>query len=280
MSSRYGGFRVGKKRILNDWDNRKTPSTMQPAPESIEEFDYATAQGVWNLNSTTQFPRWAGPRTISNTTANSNGTTTVSSLSITAPTGIQANELILIIAGNSNDTSTAQFNDSTLKPTGFTLIKTVGNATPDCHVAAFYKVATGNEGGTSISIPAQSANHMWAMCLRIANVNTSSPIDVIGNNWLTDSATSHIIPAITPTYENTLAVYCLAADGSDVGPFSDPQGGWVEIEEIMAGNNATSASGVVGIKRLKKSRSTGVVIINYGASADGGAGFMFNIRGL
>jgi hypothetical protein len=53
--SRYGGFRVGKSRILNDWDSRKSPSSNIAAPASIMELDYSTAQGIWNLNSTIQF---------------------------------------------------------------------------------------------------------------------------------------------------------------------------------------------------------------------------------
>jgi hypothetical protein len=56
--SRYGGFRVGKSRILNQWEQRRSPSAATvEAPKSIEEFDYSTAQGIWNLQSTTQFPK-------------------------------------------------------------------------------------------------------------------------------------------------------------------------------------------------------------------------------
>jgi hypothetical protein len=58
--SRYGGFRVGKARILNDWDNRKSPSRSVEAPTKITEFDYSTAQGIWTLQSTTQFPKNSG----------------------------------------------------------------------------------------------------------------------------------------------------------------------------------------------------------------------------
>lgn len=280
MTSRYGGFRIGKSKILNNWDQRRADSSIQPAPETIEEFDYSTAQGVWNLRSTVQFPKWNGPRMMSYTTSSSNGSTTTSSLSITAPSGIQVNDMILIIAGNSNDTSTAQFNNTTLKPTGFELINTIGNSTSDCHVAAFYKIASGNEGESTITIPAQSANHMWAICMRISKANTPFPIDTVGKALIMSSSNSHTIPSITPNYENTLAVYCLAADGSDVEPFSTPQNGWIEIAEIMAGNSSSSASGVVGIKRLKVSGSTGDVVVNYGSGSDGAAAFMFNIRGL
>jgi hypothetical protein len=62
--SRYGGFRVGKFRILNQWELRRSPSAAEvQAPATIQDFDYSTAQGIWNLQSTTQFAK----RSIINT---------------------------------------------------------------------------------------------------------------------------------------------------------------------------------------------------------------------
>lgn len=56
--SRWGGFRSGRKRYKNKWDDLRTPSSatdLLPTPESPVDFDYTTAQGIWNLNSTVQF---------------------------------------------------------------------------------------------------------------------------------------------------------------------------------------------------------------------------------
>lgn len=56
--SRWGGFKSGRKRYRNRWDDLRTPSSataLQPAPESPINFDYTTAQGIWNLGSTIQF---------------------------------------------------------------------------------------------------------------------------------------------------------------------------------------------------------------------------------
>ena len=54
--SRWGGFLRGKLRYTEDWNLLKTPeSTGVPAPDSPLTFDYTTAQGIWNLNSTIQF---------------------------------------------------------------------------------------------------------------------------------------------------------------------------------------------------------------------------------
>jgi hypothetical protein len=58
--SRWGGFRKGRRRYSNWWDELRTPdaaSESVAAPASPTEFDYTTAQGIWNLNSTMQFKK-------------------------------------------------------------------------------------------------------------------------------------------------------------------------------------------------------------------------------
>ena len=58
--SRWGGFRKGRKRYINWWDELRTPDAATESvetPTSPTEFDYTTAQGIWNLNSTMQFPK-------------------------------------------------------------------------------------------------------------------------------------------------------------------------------------------------------------------------------
>jgi hypothetical protein len=53
---RFGGFRKGKSIILTGWEDRKSSSSSQVIPPTnIFEFDYSTAQGIWDLDSTTQF---------------------------------------------------------------------------------------------------------------------------------------------------------------------------------------------------------------------------------
>lgn len=55
--SRFGGFRAGKKKYLSKWETMKSPSSTVTAPTSAQNFDYSKAQGIWNLNSTIQFPK-------------------------------------------------------------------------------------------------------------------------------------------------------------------------------------------------------------------------------
>lgn len=56
MKNRFGGFRT--RRLFSVWEDRVSPSASStPVPETIQDFDYTTAQGIWNLKSTTQFPK-------------------------------------------------------------------------------------------------------------------------------------------------------------------------------------------------------------------------------
>lgn len=53
--SRWGGFRAGRLRYTSQWTSLRTPAAAAqsiPAPTSPTNFDYTTAQGIWNLTST------------------------------------------------------------------------------------------------------------------------------------------------------------------------------------------------------------------------------------
>lgn len=56
--SRWGGFRAGRLRYTSQWTSLRTPAAAAqsiPAPTSPTNFDYTTAQGIWNLTSTVNF---------------------------------------------------------------------------------------------------------------------------------------------------------------------------------------------------------------------------------
>jgi hypothetical protein len=54
--SRFGGFRL--RNLISKWQDRVSPSAGTiPAPENILDLDYTNAKGIWNINSTMQFPK-------------------------------------------------------------------------------------------------------------------------------------------------------------------------------------------------------------------------------
>jgi hypothetical protein len=193
-------------------------------------------------------------------------------LSLTRPTGVTAGDLLLIIVGNDDNTANQQWNSTTLRPSGFNFINTAGNATPDAHVAAFYRIADGTEA-SSTSTPAQISADYWGYYIRVTGVSTTSPIDVIGADYNGTSLTTHNITAITTTIDQALAFYALSGDGGDLDPFS-VAGAWTERAETEAGSGIGNGSGTWGTRLMTSAGSTGVAAVTM-ALADGAAGFQF-----
>ena len=73
--SRWGGFRKGRQRYLEKWIDLRTDKAVSESiteTPAVTEFDYTTAQGIWNLNSTVQFKK-------GNTSSGGSGGPTLSS---------------------------------------------------------------------------------------------------------------------------------------------------------------------------------------------------------
>lgn len=101
-------------------------------------------------------------------------------LTINKPTGVQTNDLLIIAVGNDklNPSDPLEYNDTTNKPTGFTLIGCEDSVTQDITIAAFYRIADGTEG-SSFSVSAVTAsedNETMGWCYRISGVDTTTPI--------------------------------------------------------------------------------------------------------
>jgi hypothetical protein len=139
---RFGGFRKGKSIILTGWEDRKSSSSSQVIPPTnIFEFDYSTAQGIWDLDATTQFVKrvqYIGY------------TTSAATSSINLLSNLMQGDLVIVATYFSGSTPST--------PTGFTLgqsgfTNSVGymwsykfmGATPDT-------TATGLSAGASICL--------------------------------------------------------------------------------------------------------------------------------
>lgn len=106
-------------------------------------------------------------------------TTDASSITLTKPGSVAAGDLLLIIVINDAGVSTAQWNNTTLKPTGFTFINTAGDANTDCHAGAFWRIADGSEGAT-ISVPCATASDYIGWYIRVTGADTTTPVNEIG----------------------------------------------------------------------------------------------------
>lgn len=215
--------------------------------------------------------------------SDSGGTTAVNNLDVTKPTSgstagpagaknAAAGDTLIILVGNDDATATAQWDDSTLKPTGFTLINEVGDATADAHCAAFWRTVDGTEGST-FNVPAQSTNDMWAFCILLSGIDNTTPVHQTGAD-VSDNTPPIAITGVTTTIADCLAFYVCAYDGGDDGGFSVSGTGWSELAEEHAGTGVNNASGCCGTRQMSGTGATGTATVAVVVS-DGTVGFQF-----
>ena len=198
------------------------------------------------------------------------------SLTLTKPSGVQTGDLLIIIVGNDDNTATAQWNNTTYKPAGFTLINESGNSTCDTHTAAFYRIADGTEDAT-IPVPAQSSDDYWGFYIHISGVGADTPINKIGPDINTGSSVGSIaITGVITDVDGCLAIYVHSYDGGDCSAFNPSGTGWSEESEIRAGTGSGNSSGSWGKKEQTNLGATGTVTIS-GTPTDGWSGFQFAI---
>jgi hypothetical protein len=240
-----------------------------------------TYSGIWNLraNMLNKAVETDVSRIVNYSTAFT--TSAATSVNIVLPAFIKRNDLILIFAGNDNTTDTAQFDNSTHKPTGFTFIKTAGDSVADVHCAAFYKVANGSESETTLNVPAQSSFNMWAVALIVRGALVSSPVGNLGTANTVDVLTTSYIPGLITTKEHSIVFTTASFDGTDTIPYniSSNTGLWLNKNTIQVGvGGATGTGGLVAWNQLTANQSSSEsVTIAYSAS-DGAAGFQFEIK--
>lgn len=201
--------------------------------------------------------------------ATSGGAPDTDTLTLVAPSGITAGELLLLIACSDDTTYTPQFSDNV---SGWTFIGQAGDTGVGAHIGAWYKIAAGGEG--NVAVVAESSDQMLGWYIRISGVDTDNPINASQFEQQSD-ATDHDIAAITTNVADCLAIYGLSFDGGDSGGFSQPTG-WTEQDEEATGTGGTNGSGVWGSKTQSSAGSTNTATVTTTAS-DGSAQFQIAI---
>jgi len=214
---------------------------------------------------------YAAPYVFEDYTQN---TDTSNSLTLTKPSNVAIGDLLLILVGNESSISSAEWDNTTHKPTGFTLINESGNDSTDTHTGAFYRIADGSEGAT-INVPAQSSVNYWGFYIRVAGVDPTNPINAVGSDANTVD-TSIVISGITRNTDECLAFYIHSFDGGDSTSFTEAGSGWVEKKEIRADTSGNGSSGSWGTKSQTYYGSTGEVTVS-GTASDGWSRFQFAV---
>lgn len=201
MFSRWGGFRKGRQRYRNWWDELKAPSAPSTAPTSPTEFDYTTAQGIWNLDSTVQFSKKKSlPITFVGyaSAIHSNGSSfsiSLSSLTGGIATSPSAGDIVIVSYGAGSYNTEYPTSSRSVSTSGYTdifdsMLSTIGTSTY-AHIAnVAYKVMEASPDA-SVTVSAVTGGTTAYMAgVGQAWVFRSSGTFSIGDNIVTDTSTS------------------------------------------------------------------------------------------
>lgn len=196
--------------------------------------------------------------------------TAASTITMTAPSGITADELLIIIVGN--DDSSA---DIGCTASGWTTEIEIGDGGSDAHLCVLWKIALGDEGNVTVSGDG-SSNEWGGWYFRVSGASTTAPINV-KHSELVGSNNTIALDSITTTATNTLAFYAVTFDGNDLLPASVSGGTWVEYDEYDAGGGSTGNAGAFGTTTVGSPGGTGIATVST-AAFDGISGAVFAIR--
>jgi len=230
----------------------------------------------------TQVPIMALPVLESFATAISvdNSSTTVA---CAEPSGVAVGDtLIILLANGQSNPVAAEFDDSTLKPTGFTLIDTISSGSSDVNVAAYWRIATGGESWP-ITATVNSSTDIISYTLRISGAHATTPIHLSGTPQAIGANSSFTVTALTTTLDDTLIIGLAGFDGGDGDPFSMHEDADVAytLQASRQGNSSEGGgdSATLGwaTRDMASQGGTGVLKISPVSSSDGWAGFAIAI---
>lgn len=189
MSHRYGGFVKGFRIFSKEWTDTKSPSSSASAPTSPTNFHYNDAKGIWNSNSTAQFPKSqgqlaftiVGQTSVASSGANGGGTTTT----VTTPSGAAIGDVLIMVVQSGSSAITG--------PNGWTTGASSTNASQNSYV--YYQILTG----------APSANYSFTQAgislinatLIVIRKTAGSPTFVAGSTTTDSSLSSVVFGSVT-----------------------------------------------------------------------------------
>jgi len=216
------------------------------------------------------------PTIESYASATTGGSASTSITFSSAPSGLTAGDLILILIANERNNDWQYQN-----VTGYTRVTLASNAN-DIQLGIYYRIATGdaNDGFPNLSVTYASSNEFavgWA--LRISGVDTTNPIPIFGTYQTGIGSSNQTVPSITTTTDNNLVIMFVGLDGSDVDPITITSGtGWTSgaYAEDDAGDQTLGVYGEWYTKEMSTAGATGTVSMSHGN--DGWAGLQFAIK--
>jgi RHS repeat-associated protein len=198
-------------------------------------------------------------------------TTTGATLTLTKPTGVVANDVLIASIGLTPSSVAIS------PPAGWTLVRRTDNAGPTSNsLAVYYKVAGASEPASyawGVSGAAFTVGGVQAF----TGVDTATPIDV-ENGQATPAATTHATPGVTTTLANTMLVTAHAF--ASAATWSPPAGMTESFDRPSGANNATGMA-IEGNRVLQAvAGATGAKTATASANADAGNAHLLALKPL
>lgn len=187
--SRFGGFRVGKTRYLNNWNTLKSENVA--APETVQDLDYTKAKGIWNLRSTMQFPKkpsFSASYITSATVGSTSSSYTFNSVNIGAAS---AQRTVVIAVSWNAGASGRLLNSATIGGVSATLLQTSSAAGFERSAIIYASVPSGTTANVVLNFNGTITNGIAIGVFRLLNVTTvTSPVFDAHNNTTTTYTTN------------------------------------------------------------------------------------------
>jgi hypothetical protein len=138
---------------------------------------------------------------------------TTSTFVMTAPAGIQANELLVLLVGNDGNTTITMWSQANA-PDGWTYYGEVGDAGSDSFAGIFYKVATGSETDVTVISNGSWMNGGWYCRISGADVGATF-LDAYSGEIRTSVIAAPTFTGVTTTVNDCLILANCGYDGAD-----------------------------------------------------------------
>lgn len=191
------------------------------------------------------------------------------------PAGVVEGELIVLIGANDNHENIDQFDGTTNFPSGYTFVTDSGNATSDCHIGLFWKIAGASETTTFTSpFTSAASENCCSWAFRISGADATAPIEVLGAET-NNQATTTVAGEITTLTADSLAMCAMAYQGGD-STHTVSGTGWTGAYFNQFASSAAVASGYAK-KDMATAGATGDITWTHSV-IDGSTAFQFAIK--
>lgn len=219
-------------------------------------------------------------------------TASVSSLTVTKPSGTADGDLLLLVISHSGDVNGTAPDSTWLRAPGGYRQSNSSPGSADAVLDVFYKFASSEGASYSVGVSASSAN--WAASISaFSGVDATIPFEACAGLHSVSNASAVTIPSVTTFTANTLLLGIVAHDGGT--PTYTPPAGMTERVDINADHSssntrphtlaelAVAAASATGVKTftasaadrncslalvLRQSGSTGIAGLNVDTDRD------------